>query len=235
MCRIFYREAQLWLLPWQIHLWQGCVAEPFCLSVQRWGWKYKAMPMSLIYILNSKEKKKKGWVCRSVGNVTLKLLLWRRWCFWFLTPMALLNLPPAVRMRSKVIPGHLQVWVSPARVGCGAAALGSVSCCQCCVVFVGWVQRVSFSVGLSFPFSETSKVRMAWEVLFIPYSEEFIKAVQRVTSLVCWRYPSLNSMSFLKSTGLSVPPLLGVGHGAMHRGCLKSPKTFFNCFVMCHL
>lgn len=112
-------------------------------------------------------------------------------------------------------------------------ALGSVSCCQCCVVFVGWIQQVSFLVGLSFPFSETSKVTMAWELLFASYSEESSKAIQRVTSLVCWGYLSLNSMSFLKSAGLSIPPLLGVGHSAMHRGCLKSPNTFFELFVMC--
>lgn len=59
---------------------------------------------------------------------------------------------------------------------------------------------------------------MAWELLFASYSAEFSKAVQRVTPLVCWAYPFLNSVSFLKSTGLSIPPLLGVGHGAMDRG-----------------
>lgn len=109
----------------------------------------------------------------------------------------------------------------------------ALSCCQCSVLYVGWIRRVTFSVGLSFPFSETSKVTMAWELLLASYSSEFSKAIQRVTSLVCWGYLSLNSMSFLKSAGLSIPPLLGVGHGAMHRGCLKSPKTFSDPFVMC--
>lgn len=48
-----------------------------------------------------------------------------------------------------------------------------------------------------------------------------------------WGYPYLNDMSFLKSAGLSIPPLLGVGHGAMYRGRLKSRKTFFGLFVLC--
>lgn len=54
-------------------------------------------------------------------------------------------------------------------------------------------------------------------------------SVRQVTSLMCWGYPYLNGMSFLKSAGLSIPPLLGVGHGAMHRECLKSRKSILSC------
>ena len=87
-------------------------------------------------------------------------------------------------------------------------------------------------IGLSFTFLGASKVTKAGEVLFTSYFKELSKAIQRVTSLVCWGCPFFNSTSLLKSAGLLIPLLLGVGHGAMHRGCLQSLKTFFDLFVM---
>lgn len=47
--------------------------------------------------------------------------------------------------------------VSLSGVGRAAAAFGSVSCCLCCVVFVGWIQQVGFLVRLVLPFLRDMK------------------------------------------------------------------------------